>query len=55
MTRYIKRLIRQLFTSTGPAASEIAHLDGHTLRDLGIDRMAAEHQRNARLWQKLAS
>jgi hypothetical protein len=27
----------------------------HTLKDIGVDRMAAEHLRNERLWRELAS
>jgi hypothetical protein len=29
--------------------------DPHTLKDIGVDRMAAEHLRNERLWCELAS
>ncbi|WP_020682573.1 hypothetical protein [Marinobacterium rhizophilum] len=29
--------------------------DPRTLKDIGVDRMAAEHLRNERLWRELAS
>ncbi len=35
--------------------AQLQQLTPHTLKDIGVDPMAAEHQRNQRLWQELAS
>ena len=52
---FFKRLIRRLLQPSAPRAFKVSQLGDHTLRDLGIDPMAAEHQRDALLWQKLAA
>ncbi|MFC6672951.1 hypothetical protein [Marinobacterium aestuariivivens] len=51
----IKRLVLRLLKPSRSGALEVRRLSGHALRDLGLDPMAAELQRDALLWQKLAA
>ncbi|WP_020682751.1 hypothetical protein [Marinobacterium rhizophilum] len=55
MMNFFKQLMQRLIQPFAPRVSGARQLGKHTLRDLGIDPMAAEHQRNAELWQKLAA
>jgi hypothetical protein len=37
------------------STNDIKGLDKHILRDVGVNKMDLEYQKDARLWQKLAS
>jgi len=49
-----ERLMRRRPTRQKSRYSDVQWLNIHMQCDLGIDRMAVEHQRNARLRQQLA-
>ncbi len=51
----LKRLIRRFQTSQVPQCRDTQPINAHIRRDLGIDQMAMDYQRDARLWQRLAS
>lgn len=51
----INRLMRRLVKLFARRRFDARELGAHTLRDIGIDPMAAELHREARLWQKLAA
>ncbi len=53
--KYFKRLLLRLLKPSAPRGFKASQLGAHTLHDIGIDPMAAEHQRDALLWQKLAA
>jgi len=51
----INRLMRRLLKPFAPRRFDTREFGSHTLRDIGIDPMAAELRREARLWQRLAA
>lgn len=55
----IKQLIRKMGElqqrKTPADHPRLQQLDNHTLRDIGVNRMAAEYQNDEKLWQELAS
>jgi uncharacterized protein YjiS (DUF1127 family) len=54
--RCILQHLKSWHQSQGQAGhSAVRALDKHPLKDIGVDRMALELQRNERLWQELAS
>lgn len=53
--KLFKRMMRRIQTRQKPRYSDVQQLTNHTRRDLGIDSMAVEYQRDSRLWQQLAA
>ncbi|WP_157890306.1 hypothetical protein [Marinobacterium aestuarii] len=57
--KFLKSVIQHLKSWHQPRCwarhTAVPLLDRHTLKDIGVDPMALELQRNERLWQELAS
>ena len=53
--KLINRLMRRLLNPFAARRFDARELGTHTLRDIGVDPMAAELHREARLWQQLAA
>jgi hypothetical protein len=51
----LKRIFKLKNRKSRDQRPSVHPLNAHTLRDIGVDPMAAEHGRNERLWRQLAS
>lgn len=52
--KYLKSFVHWL-KPVGTGAHQIKQLGGHLLRDIGIDPIAVQYQRDVLLWQQLAA